>query len=54
MVLKALFSLSSQDAYRADERRKRAQRGGVRSIGWLGFTFIFWIAQSLISDDDDE
>ncbi len=23
-------------AQRADERRKRAQRGGVRSIGWLG------------------
>jgi hypothetical protein len=27
--------VSFSDAQRAGERRKRAQRGGVRSIGWL-------------------
>ncbi len=26
------------DAQRADERRRSAQRGGVRSIGWLDFS----------------
>jgi len=26
---------------RTDERRKRAQRGGVRSIGWLEFNSAF-------------
>ena len=28
-------------ARRADERRRSAQHGGVRSIGWLGVTIFF-------------
>ena len=36
----AILIRSQSDAQRADERRRSAQHGGVRSIGWLYVLFM--------------
>jgi hypothetical protein len=35
-MLSIFIIWASHEAQRADERRRSAQHGGVRSIGWLG------------------
>ena len=35
----AIAIATALDVERADERRRSAQHEGVRSIGWLGFTW---------------
>ena len=55
-IYTACASVGSQavDAQRADERRRSAQHGGVRSIGWLGgaprfYAVLFHFGSSLNS-----